>query len=702
MEHLLKVFREILYLGAVSSILIVLILLVKKIFYKLLSPKWHYYIWVLLLVRLIIPFTPQSSLSALNLFYIGAEQLSEQTSAGRSAVSSMSEALSVNPIDAVIDANSPNSTASDNFPVANNTAETGTITGITDASNITADNSAHKQSNTFPLMTLFAYVWLSGILLLSIYTLYVNIIFAVNVIRNFKPSNSPRLKGILNECMLNVGIKRNITLYTTKRNRTPSLYASYRTKILISEEYLEQLSDQEISYIFLHELSHYKRKDITVNWVITLLQIVYFFNPLIWYAFTKLHEDCEISCDAEALKYLKEEEYQAYGTTVLKLIKLFSESNFIPATAGLWKHKANYRRRIIMISNFKRSKWTSTLLTLILILAVGVIGLTGCKKSTDLTSSNNETDLSEVQDNDNNADTTITVTPTPEVTEAPVSNGIADQNNLTQLSGLLGLSKEELISQLGDANNTVDEGGLEYTEQGIRVWFDVKGIVNQVYTDKSAVDLNGTKIGDSIDNFKTVFGDPVSDNNGNALFQSDKYYLSVFYDINSMTTYAVYILSEEAAAVPGTEAPAPASATNETGIPAEGSETAQAEAAYYGDWVINQVVAYGSAGTYSKEAAEGLIGKNMSFTADSATCFGDQPSDLEATAVNPSYETTELSVKDFMANYRMTLDKLGITKDSVTQVTAVDSEGNGCTFLMKDANTLIVIGGGTYFELLRY
>lgn len=49
----------------------------------------------------------------------------------------------------------------------------------------------------------------------------------------------------------------------------------------------------------------------------------------------------------------------------------------------------------------------------------------------------------------------------------------------------------------------------------------------------------------------------------------------------------------------------------------------------------------------------------------------------------------------------MTFDKLGIMADSISEITVSDSNGNGCTFLVKDNNTLIMYGGGTYFELIK-
>ena len=47
---------------------------------------------------------------------------------------------------------------------------------------------------------------------------------------------------------------------------------------------------------------------------------------------------------------------------------------------------------------------------------------------------------------------------------------------------------------------------------------------------------------------------------------------------------------------------------------------------YYGLWTITNVV-FGTTGTYSKEDAHKLIGKNLRFSADEATVFTDQPSD---------------------------------------------------------------------------
>ena len=132
-----------------------------------------------------------------------------------------------------------------------------------------------------------------------------------------------------------------------------------------------------------------------------------------------------------------------------------------------------------------------------------------------------------------------------------------------------------------------------------------------------------------------------------------------------------------------------------------GSEPIQgASESYYGEWVINQVQAYG-VGTYSREDAESLLGKTLIFTADKASHFGDHPSTIEKVATNPIYTETIISESEFVENYRIPFDLLGLKGPTFTEINVSDSNGPVATFLIKDDNTLIISGGGTYFELIR-
>ena len=124
-----------------------------------------------------------------------------------------------------------------------------------------------------------------------------------------------------------------------------------------------------------------------------------------------------------------------------------------------------------------------------------------------------------------------------------------------------------------------------------------------------------------------------------------------------------------------------------------------ASESYYGEWIIHQVQAYGI-GTYSREDAESLLGKTLIFTANKASYFGDHPSAIEKVATNPIYTETIISESDFVEKYRIPFDLLGI-KAPITEINVSDSNGHVSTFFIKDDNTLIISGGGTYFELIR-
>lgn len=122
---------------------------------------------------------------------------------------------------------------------------------------------------------------------------------------------------------------------------------------------------------------------------------------------------------------------------------------------------------------------------------------------------------------------------------------------------------------------------------------------------------------------------------------------------------------------------------------------------YYGDWTIKRVLAYGNGGTYSEGSAKELLGRSLSFSVDKANYFGEQASAVNKILTKPVYKKSIISNADFISNYRMSFDRLGIRSNSVSEVQVSDSKGNQVRFFIKDINTLIIYGGNTYFELVR-
>lgn len=178
----------------------------------------------------------------------------------------------------------------------------------------------------------------------------------------------------------------------------------------------------------------------------------------------------------------------------------------------------------------------------------------GIEQSTDLdtaesataqqdNSVENTANSSEENGNTINSASTVENSAGEETGETNVSSG--EENNLDKLIGLLGLTKEEISKELGEEPSKIDEGGLEFINYGIRVWFDEGAKVNQIFLLAGDIDLKGVKAGDTISAFKEVFGDPVKDNNGDAHFKYGDIYLSVNYEKDTLKTYGIYILSED-------------------------------------------------------------------------------------------------------------------------------------------------------------
>lgn len=122
---------------------------------------------------------------------------------------------------------------------------------------------------------------------------------------------------------------------------------------------------------------------------------------------------------------------------------------------------------------------------------------------------------------------------------------------------------------------------------------------------------------------------------------------------------------------------------------------------FYGQWIIKKQLAYGPVGTYSNEDIKNILGKRLSFSKEKASCFGEQLSSLGKVVEEPIYKKSSILKSDFEANNRITFERLGIKGDSIIEVMVTSLKDIECIFYVKDANTLILSGGGVYFELIR-
>ena len=128
-------------------------------------------------------------------------------------------------------------------------------------------------------------------------------------------------------------------------------------------------------YILLHELQHYKHKDAIASYLMNLAGVVYWFNPLVWFALREMRNDREVACDTSVLKMLEEDAYEDYGNTLINIAEKVSLTPF-PFAAGLGGNMEQMKRRIINIASYEKPTFIKRVkgMTAFVLTAVLLIG----------------------------------------------------------------------------------------------------------------------------------------------------------------------------------------------------------------------------------------------------------------------------------------------------------------------------------------
>lgn len=384
-----------------ASIMALLILIIKLVMGKRLAPNLHYYIWLLLIIKLIVPYGPQSKISLYNLAPAD-NNVKIESSLNKASLKDNSHVTQI----------SDSKAYDDKFTV--NTVDS--LKGNVD----------EKSKVSFNYSSLLFTIWIFGISVGAIYIL-------CGTIRMKKitalPYQDEKIKDILNSCQNILKLRKKVGIVITNNIYSPSLYGLFKPIIIIPKKITMELSEKELTYIIMHELFHLKRKDILLSWISSLLKLIYWFNPIIIFSLNKMQKDCEICCDASVLRYLAEDENLAYGNTIINVLELVNKSTWLPGTTSIVIKKSDLKRRIEMISKYKNSSINAVVLGVIAILIVAVVGLTG-----GITKADNKTDVEKRLENKNYSTENV-VQPSKSgvilnLTHKSDVNGISDNKNL--------------------------------------------------------------------------------------------------------------------------------------------------------------------------------------------------------------------------------------------------------------------------------
>ena len=239
--------------------------------------------------------------------------------------------------------------------------------------------SVSTQIPTF-IHTLLVFFWSIGIFIMF-FLLYRSVKQVKALHSSALPLQNEELNALYIECLNEVNSKHTIPIYSTAFLKSPVLAGFLHPRIylpihLISDFNAGTISATDIRYMLLHELQHYKHKDILVGYLINTANVFYWFNPLIGYFLKKIRQERELACDAAVLQLLKETEYTSYGNTLINFAETIALTPF-PLTMGISGNAKQLKGRILNIASFRKPTFTQKIRGYLICLFVSTV-IIGC------------------------------------------------------------------------------------------------------------------------------------------------------------------------------------------------------------------------------------------------------------------------------------------------------------------------------------
>ncbi|MBI4660876.1 MAG: PD40 domain-containing protein [Verrucomicrobia bacterium] len=358
-----------------ASVLIGLVLLSQGLLRNHLSAGWRYGLWLLVLVRLMLPAPPPSPFSLHNFLPpFLASTVHAQRAVGdyRSAAGTEVASVSLSSAPESNPSTVPPPRTDGLGNISRLAAPKASAPSV--GNQLRAPDVEPAPRSTASWHWALSLIWLTGAALLLARVVWIP--FRLNArLARLHSAASPAALEILEEAQQCMGMRRVLPIVQSAAVSSPALMGFIRPWLLLPEGMAARFTPQELRFVFLHELAHLKRRDIAVNWLMTLLQILHWFNPLVWFAFSRMRADRELACDALALSRAGDGEKEAYGETVIKVLESFIRPAPMAGLVGILEDKQQMKRRIGMIAQYKESSPWSTLAPAVL-LALCLVSLT--------------------------------------------------------------------------------------------------------------------------------------------------------------------------------------------------------------------------------------------------------------------------------------------------------------------------------------
>ena len=398
-----QILMELVFLSLSGTVLGLLLWLLRPLTRRLFSWKWHYYLWLAVLLRLALPVhvdmgweilpARESGVSAVSELpeagdrafvdaQISGEQVSGEQFSGEQASGEQSS----------IEQYSTEQFSTENLAEAEETGQT----------QRNAAGTLPESARSFEWEALWQWgflIWLAG----AAASLAVRGLRCRRFLRYIKEDcrrvSEDRLQHLAGRLAEELRIPGWVWVYESPRTATPALLGLRRSFIVLPQAEWEP---KEAELVLRHELIHLKRKDLWYKALFQLVCCIHWFNPVLILFERRMEQDCELSCDEAVIAPLREEERKVYGNVLLDTAErqsLFRRGGF---SAALLEGRGHLGQRLHGILSFRERGKAAALLSIAAF--AGIAFLSACAPSagqeTDRTEEISEAEAAEEGNSD--------------------------------------------------------------------------------------------------------------------------------------------------------------------------------------------------------------------------------------------------------------------------------------------------------------
>ena len=273
------------------------ILLFRFIFKNRISSKLQYLMWWLLILRLLMPVTPD-----IGLHFNLQDMLLKQ--AHQAELPTPAPVLDVAP------ASVPNTQPSYDSV----TPAVQPDTDVAPSQHVNPTKSTDWYSIVFV-------VWLLGAIGFLGWLIFVKLRYYESL-QHLMAGGPREVYELYDRCCKELGVKP-LPLWIVNKSMSPGIAFFGEPVLLIP---ISLCGDESrLRFALLHELTHKKRGDHYMTLLLNILRAVYWFDPVVHFAFSELRADMESACDSDVLAYIGHEKKRGYLTVILDMFSYDTE-----------------------------------------------------------------------------------------------------------------------------------------------------------------------------------------------------------------------------------------------------------------------------------------------------------------------------------------------------------------------------------------